>query len=794
MSYLFKYPAILITVSILTGIFLASLTEIPIVSFLLFTIILVLFFLHKLNKYSLFRNKIIFFIVPLLFGIIRFEIAERTSAKWEFTENYIKNASVHGKIIDLNLIKDDQIKLKIKTDSIDVAKKITYYKSINLLVNIKLDTSINRIKAYKLFKVNDQIKFKGKIVNPPGRRVFGDFNYQNFLKSENILGVAYTKYDSSFVIKKTAESDIRDFFVEFRENLDITLSKIYNRESYSLLRGLILGDRGVIDPNIKQDYSRSGVAHVLAVSGLHIGLIIYLIFLMLGRLSIKVKYILAIIYIILFSNLTGNSPSVVRATIMGVLFILCKYFNRDYAGINSLFLSLLLILIVNPFQIYSIGLQLSFISVFTIILVSRNIERYLEAIKINYKVKKIIVLISITLSCQITTLPILLYNFHQISIIAIISNLFIIPLISLILILGLISLMISIINLKIGIILGFGVQKLVSFNNFLVNYFAEIKYSYVEFYNFTEIDILLFYIVIVIILAVFFSKNIKYKLIIACILLCLFYPYYLVKNNNSNKLEVMILDVGQGDAFLIKTPNNKAILLDAGNKNEYYDAGLSAIIPSMNYLSIKKLDYVFITHIDADHYLGLYSLLNKYKITKLYKPKVDYKEKKDIHFETILGENKIAINNFKNEIITIDGVRFYILNENEFVSTNNNDRSGLIKIVYGKHSFLLMGDATKKIEKYLLAKYGNFLKSDVLKAGHHGSNSSSDSSFLAVVNPKFSIISCGVFNPYGLPSEKAIERLKKRSKILRTDQLGTLIFETDGINLSVKDLNNNLKD
>jgi competence protein ComEC len=791
MRYFEKYPSIIITILFVVGIVLASTIQLSIIlSIILFFIVFLISFILLKKKIIVVRH-IILIIIPLLLGIIRYEVEDKIFERWEFKENYIKEAFIYGNINDVNLIIDDKIKLIIETDSIIVKNKFKYYRSLNLLVNVKIDSSFNRVKAYSIFKINNKIKFKGKILNPPEKRVFGDINYQKLLKSENITGVCYTRVDSLFEIKEGTRFYFGKIFAELRQDLDITLSKVFNQESYSLLRGLILGDRGAIEDDVKQSYSKSGVAHVLAVSGLHIGLIIYLVFLLLGRFNIQIRYLLAIFFLVLFCNLTGNNPSVLRATIMGIIYILCKYFNRDYAGINSLFLALLIILIYNPFQIYSIGLQLSFLSVLTIIIVSENFNEYISRYKFNFRIKKIVELIVITISCQIVTLPILLYYFHQFSIIAIISNLFIIPLISIILILGLITLIIATININTGIILALGVQKLIGLNNYVVKYFAGIKYSYIEIYNFTIYELILFYIMIVFL---FLYRNNKFKYVIILFILGLTILYNIFGFNYNNNLNVIIIDVGQGDSFLIKTPNKKVILIDAGNKTPNYDAGERAIIPTLNYYGINKIDYVFVSHVDADHYLGFYSLANKCKVDKLYKPKLDVNEIKDVKFENFLKSKSIKINYYKKEIINIDGVNLYILYIDECISKNRNDRSGIIKLVFGNTSFLFMGDATTKVEKILVEQYGNFLKADVLKAGHHGSNFSSDSVFINAVSPKYSVISCGVFNPYGLPSEKAIKRLDQHSKILRTDLLGTLIFESDGYNLSVGDLNNNLKD
>lgn len=793
MKYLFNYPIIILTVLFVCGIFLAANMHfsIPIILFISIILSTTSYILAKKNLNNLYQPIVL--ILLILLGILRFEFAENGIDKWEFDNNYIKKASIIGKITDVNLIGNNYIKLKVRTDTIKYGNKISYNKHMNLLVNVKIDTTFNRDKAYDIFKLNYRIKFNGNILNPPEKRIFGDFNYRNMLKIENIIGVAYTKYDSTFIVKKGKSVGFFDFFVNVRQSLDITLSKLYNYESYTFLRGIILGDRGLIDEDIKNNYSKSGVAHVLAVSGLHVGLIVYILTLILGRFDLKVRFILSILFVILFCNITGNSPSVIRATIMTIIFLFCNYFNRDYSASNSLFLSLFIILIINPFEIYSVGLQLSFISVLTIILITKITNKYFDNVEVNKRIKTILSLLFVTISCTLATLPILLINFHQISIIAVISNLFIIPLISFILSGGLISLVLGLLSVKLGIIFAAGIEKLVSINNFFVNFFANLKYSFVNCYNFTFLDGVIVYLALTILIAFVIIKNKKYLIVSSIIFTTLVFGNYSVQAYLIKPVvKIIIIDVGQGDSFFIKTKNGKGILIDSGNKTDYYDSGHDAIIPTLRYNGIKILDYVFITHIDSDHYLGLQSLTDEIKIKTLIKPKLDTSDKKDIKFEEFIRTKQIKVKYFSNSIITIDSVKLYILNDENYITRSSNEKSGVIKIVYGNNSFLFMGDATRNMELFYLNKYGKFLQSDVLKAGHHGSNSSSDSLFIEMVRPKYSIISCGIFNPYKLPSEKVINRLNRVSKVLRTDVLGTIIFESDGEILKVKNLNKNL--
>jgi competence protein ComEC len=250
------------------------------------------------------------------------------------------------------------------------------------------------------------------------------------------------------------------------------------------------------------------------------------------------------------------------------------------------------------------------------------------------------------------------------------------------------------------------------------------------------------------------------------------------------KLSICTIDVGQGDATLIKFPAGTTALIDAGNVTPSFDNGERVILPLLQNLGIKKIDYAFVSHIDSDHYAGFVSLVKAGVIKKIVKPDIDTSVVKDIKFEKYLRENSIPIEYFKKGILEVDGVRIYVLNNKKILDETkltSNDKSGVMKIVYGKASFLFTGDIEKKVEKTYAADYKHFLDVDFLKASHHGSKTGSTIEFLNCVTPKQSIISAGLLNSFNHPSPDVIKRLEDfGSEIYRTDKYGALIFESEG--------------
>jgi competence protein ComEC len=251
-----------------------------------------------------------------------------------------------------------------------------------------------------------------------------------------------------------------------------------------------------------------------------------------------------------------------------------------------------------------------------------------------------------------------------------------------------------------------------------------------------------------------------------------------------NRLSIVTIDVGQGDAILLKFPEGATALIDAGNVTPAFDNGERIILPLLEYLGIEKIDYAFVTHLDADHYAGFVSMINAGVIKKILMPEIDTAVVKDIKFERYLMKNHIPVEYYKKQTMSIGNVQVYILNNESVFSKHNlssNNKSGVIKVVYGSTSFLFTGDIESKAELIYASDYKSFLDVDFLKVAHHGSKTSSISDFLNFVTPGQSIISAGILNKFNHPSPEVVKRLEDfGSEIYRTDKYGALIFESDG--------------
>jgi len=403
----------------------------------------------------------------------------------------------------------------------------------------------------------------------------------------------------------------------------------------------------------------------------------------------------------------------------------------------------------------------------------------------NSFIKYTILLLAVSLSVQIGTLPITLMYFGKLSLIALAANLIVIPLIGLILLIAIVTLIINIISPFAAGIYAVANDTFAYILFKLIKTGSDFKYSFVWIRNFSSYDAVTFYFLLILFLFYykrFQSAAAKFSLLFLLII------NFLIFSSLDNKelfrlgeINLLMIDVGQGDSFLLQMPDGKTALIDAGQTTSYFDNGEQVIIPLLNNLGIDKIDYGFVSHLDSDHYGGFVSLIHEKRIKEIYKPPIDNSDKNDFKFENYLRQNNIPFSYYYKNILKLNNYRIYFLFNNLDNNFSKNNRSGVIKIIFGKNTFLFTGDAESKREKILLTEYKLFLKSDVLKVGHHGSPSGSSFDFLNVVKPKISLISAGIQNKFGHPSKKILDRLKSvKSKVYRTDKLGAVLLRSNG--------------
>lgn len=701
-----------------------------------------------------------------------------------FCNSMQDDISLEARVIDNGEKREYSYRYLVKIEELNQNKK---YKGKKLYINIKEES----------LKYGDKIQINGKYIKPATKRNEYGFNYELYLKSKGIYGTIQS--ENVVVIGENSNSKIftlsNNLFLLIKQKIGEVLKDKYA----SLVLGIVLGYTNNMEEELTTSFQESSLSHVLAVSGMHITYcIIGLSFLTDKKIGKrKGKYII-LVFLIFYMFLTNFTPSVVRAIIMGVIMIFAGLIYRKQDTWTSLSLSLLIILFTNPFALFQIGLQLSYLGTIGILLFYKDILYLFKKIflkqkkheKIKYKKIKenLLEVLSVIFSAQIAIIPIILINFHTISLTFFVSNFLVNFIAGPILGLGFIQVFLCFIGKTIATIFSY---IYISFLWLLIqiSYLGQSLPFHQIYWKTPNIFEIFIYYISFLILNIAIKiiklqnndtlkrriKNIVYlikdylktrrKKIY--IFTSFFVIIILVSNIFPKDLKIHFIDVGQGDSMLVRTPYKKSILIDGGGtESKTFDTGIRTVLPFILSKQITKLDYVLISHFDSDHVGGILSILQKIKVDEVIIAKQKQTSENFISFLKIVDEKNIKVKVVeKGDRIELEkNLYIDILWPQEKQITENplNNNAVVAKLVYRNFSMLLTGDIEELAEKEILELYGqnNILKSDILKVAHHGSKTSSTKEFLKKVNPKIALIGVGENNVFGHPNNEVLERIK----------------------------------
>lgn len=700
-----------------------------------------------------------------------------------------KNAELYAQVLDVELKRSFEIVFTVRADSIFIDNKL-------IAANDKLICKFRgndeqRKQLYKKFNPGNKIFLTGTFQKGRDRRNPGEFDYDKYLKQNGITGL-FVSYDTdSIKILSSEKSFYKSLLFTVRKSIDKIIHDLHNQETAGLLLGLLLADRSEIDFETKNEFINSGVVHILAVSGLHVGYVLIIFIFIFGRFGIYLRSTLTILGLLGFMFLTGVPPSVFRATLMTVVIILAFLSNRTTNIINSISIAAFIILLINPNEIFNPGFQLSFSAVLAIGILHPYFKKIIFKMHIKQKwIENILLFIGVSLSAQIGTLPFTLAYFSKLSVIALFANLIVIPAVGVIIGVAFITVFVGLFSYSIAIYFAAANDLISGWMISFIRYTGSLDFSFLWIRNYSLYDAIIFYAGLgLILLAIQKTDRLYLKIALPIILIFSMIIYSTFDNREileKNKLNIFMVDVGQGDTFLIQFPNGKTALIDAGEANPFIDNGERVIIPLLDYLGIKKIDYGFISHLDLDHYGGFISLIYNDRINEIFRPQPD-SNKKSLRLEKFLKDRKVKSKSYDKYSFDVGNAKIYFLNDPNsysYKSFSSNDKSGVIKIVFGKTSFLFVGDCEHPAEYFLASNFRAMLDSDVLKVGHHGSKTGSSLAFLNLVTPKISLVSAGIKNKFNHPAKSVITSLQKlNSKIYRTDEMGAVLLQSDGKNI-----------
>lgn len=695
----------------------------------------------------------------------------------------------------------------VSFSGIILTKKETEYgiKFLIEILNIKSgDNPINMpFECYVFYnrliegETGDTLSGSGQFRLFDGPRNPGEFDFKSFYNYKSIYGkINLNRYSNIKIEKSTDISALR-----IVSSIQIKIKTIFNqyldKSTAALMVGLILGDKSEIDPDVKFSFSDAGVIHILAVSGLHVGYVLLILMICSSIFPIPWGWnrIPIILGLFLYLVITGFRPSVIRASLMAIFYVISVVINRKANLWNIIAAVGFIILSIQPFYLQDLGFQLSFVAVISIV-VFLNASKKLLPEKMQLAqmkgsgIKFVWGLFLVSFGAQIGTLPLTAIYFGKIPILSVFTNILIVPLVGILVALGFLLLLISGIS-PVAAQFSHSIWFISEVIKTITEFVSSLHFSTISVPQLNWIDITLYLFILWILYAFINTKRVG---ILISGLLTVLTVYTWQWSLHPHKMDIIFLDVGQGDAAIIRFPNQKTMLVDAGQRFQTQDYGKKVILPVSRYLGIQRFNWIVMSHPHNDHIGGIISIMNEMEVDTLYDTFGDYDS---WTYKTILGiteEMEICYKRLnRGDILHPDiGLSMFIFSPDSstaYMESNVNNRSIVFKLQYDSTSVLFTGDMEMEGEHKLI-KFGDELSSDILKVGHHGSVTSSTLPFLQTVHPNFAVISVGQKNKFKHPSPIVIKRLEDLNiPYHRTDINRALWLETNGKIYTIKKWN-----
>lgn len=686
--------------------------------------------------------------------------------------------------------------------SYDMTMEAVSYDGEAIPVRESVRLSVPYEEGDALLGYGDVIRGTGEIALPMESLNEGGFDYAVYLKSR---GVFFTCNAIGISLEKVGTKTFTpvDYLALLRFHfLDVIDAQLVGEEA-ALMRGILLGDKETMSDAMQEHFKNSGLSHIVAVSGMHVGYLVMLLFLLTELLHVRRRTasIIAAAALAVYVGLVGVTPSVIRATILGLIVIGGNLLYRPPDTLTSLGAAGLLILVPNPLAAFDAGFMLSFSAALGITVFSDHVQGWLGALLDRTRigrwraVRSVVSVLCVTISAQLFSFPVMVYLFGTVSVWSLVTNLLVTPIIPILMAAGMLLCYLGSLWDVLALPVAGFCYVLLRYVNGVASLFGGASAGVWAVGEMSPFLLLGYGLLLGTCYCVITRKKRFVTLCCAAPLAALCILGLLVTIGPIRPLgvydaQVCFINVGQGDCSYIQLGDTD-ILVDAGGRitdSEENNIGAKTVVPYMRKKGVDAVDIALVSHYHADHAQGMLGVMDTMEVGKLVLPFTYADSALKDQLLAKAAEEDIPVVYF----MAGDTLQFSADAEMEMLSpdpewlkgqTNQNNNSLVARLDCGETSFLYMGDLESDGEAYLLDTRADALDADVLKVGHHGSRTSSSAAFLAAVTPDYAVICCGEDNSYGHPHQEVLDRLDEvHARVLRTDlQKDITFYLRDGV-------------
>ena len=653
------------------------------------------------------------------------------------------------------------------------------------------------------WRYSDRVRFWIRPQAPRDSGNPGGFDYTAFLARQGIYAIGYLENDQEVELVKRRPGGVGGAIESLRREIRRYIDQSFSAKNGALMKALVVGDMGAVTKEMRNEFTAAGVNHVLSISGLHVSMLGLVVFwlirwgcsysptLLLRLNLLKIGTFFSFLAVVFYTAIAGAMVPTVRSAIMIGVYELAVLLDREEEVFASLTFAALLIALIWPAVIADISFQLSFLAVLFIVWGMRRMmigssrrprdELPQERSWWKQKIQQGRLHLAVPLFATLGTAPLIAHYFGHLSLAGFASNPVIVPLVGFVVVpLGLIIGFLSLILPAAADALVWPAEYLLSATLWLVRLFAHLPLADVPVPvpNLFEVTALYLFVV-----CLFLCRRNRWAIVASALFVLVLSAdvfYWWQERWDRQTLRVTHLSVGHGDAAVVELPGSTVLVIDAGGTSVGdFDTGESIVAPFLRSRKILKIDYLFLSHPRVDHYGGMSSIAREFTPREFWSGPTKKKTTRFDGLEDALDKvpiKRVMLSN-REPCRTLDSVNFCVLYP---PPEGGDDTSVVLRLEFGKVRLLFAGDLDKRDEQRLQAK-ADQLRSPILKVPRHGSAGSSTHEFVAAVRPSLAIFSVGARNPFGFPRAEVVARYREAgAEILRTDQDGAIILETDG--------------